>query len=327
MASRTVTVAAAAAAAPAITGTSLTAGLAAEKEFTSTKGTFNYLDPKSYTGKAWTKVDQGGKSFTLESHEQDVRSVRGHESEFGVDVSGFGLFHEPQPVKDFDDDATVRGEYYKTVEEIIKKQTGAKKVVIFDHTIRKRDPGSPRQPVSQVHVDQTQKSAEARVYRHLPADEADDLIKHRFQIINLWRPIDHPASDFPLALIDYRTTSPGDFEPTDLLYPQRKDNDDNDDRGKESLPQRVDNKDRTGYEARGETFGVKFNPTHQFYYVKDMTPDEVLFIKCYDSRGHGIEGGDSSIARMTPHTAFADPQTPEDALPRQSIEVRTLVFY
>ena len=72
----------------------------------------------------------------------------------------------------------------------------------------------------QVHVDQTAASAAARVERHLPADEAPELLKRRFQIINLWRPISDPAWDWPLALCDYRSIDTENYlVPTTLVYP------------------------------------------------------------------------------------------------------------
>ncbi|KAK3070241.1 hypothetical protein LTR53_010782, partial [Teratosphaeriaceae sp. CCFEE 6253] len=82
-----------------------------------------------------------------------------------------------------------------------------------------------------------------------------------------------------------------------------------------------------GYEPRGETLGVAANEQHKFYYMKDMTPDEVMLLKCFDSRGEGMPGGREGLAVRTPHTAFVDPNTPSDAPGRQSIEVRCLVFY
>jgi hypothetical protein len=51
-----------------------------------------------------------------------------------------------------------------------------------------------------------------------------------------------------------------------------------------------------------------------------MTVDEALLLKCFDSR---IDGR----ARFAPHSAFADPTTPPNAPPRESIELRTLVFH
>ena len=203
-----------------------------------------------------------------------------------------------------------------------------KKVVVFDHTIRRHDKTSPRQPVQQVHVDQTPGAAEARVRRHLPPAEVEGLLEGRFQLINVWRPIQNPASDFPLAVIDWRTTSPEDFVKVDLLYPsQNGEHSDVDDRGKEVLPDPDSTQTTAGYQIRGETYSVQPNTNHKFYYVKDMTPEEAMFIKCFDSRGQGLPDGVDGIARCTPHTAFVDPQTPGDAPGRQSIEVRCLVFY
>ena len=124
--------------------------------------------------------------------------------------------------------------------------------------IRRRRPGetdsSPekRQPVPQVHVDQTTASAIARVHRHLPAEDVPALLERRFQIINMWRPIGSPAYDWPLALCDYRSVdSRTDLVPSDLVYEDRK----------------------------GETINVRFNPNHQWKYLRGMTPDEFVLIK------------------------------------------------
>lgn len=182
--------------------------------------------------------------------------------------------------------------------------------------------------MQQVHVDQTPEATAVRVRRHLPADEAEELLKGRYQIINVWRPIENPASDFPLAVIDWRSTSPEDFVPVDLMYPKRPDSVmDDDDRGKEKLPDESGWFSTEGYEVRGETLGVAASDKHKFHYVKDMTPDEVMLLKCFDSRGDGMPNGTKGLAVRTPHTAFVDPDTPSDAPGRQSIEVRCLVFY
>jgi len=124
--------------------------------------------------------------------------------------------------------------------------------------IRRRRPGDventpqKRQPVQGAHVDQTPKSAEARVRRHLPEADVPELLKHRFQVINLWRPINHIALDHPLALADFRSVDPAnDVLPVALVYPH----------------------------MRGETYGVKYNPNLKFKYFKGMTPDEFVLIK------------------------------------------------
>lgn len=73
-------------------------------------------------------------------------------------------------------------------------------------------------------------------------------------------------------------------------------------------------------DRRGETYAVKPNPAHRWYYKYAQRPDEVMLIKCYDSRA------DEGLARRVPHSAFINPAE-EGGEPRQSIEVRALVFY
>jgi hypothetical protein len=180
--------------------------------------------------------------------------------------------------------------------------TGAKRVVVFDHTLRRRVPGlvgnddrsvpAPRQPSSRVHVDQTPASGVSRLRQILP-DEASDLIRHRFAIVNLWRPIKGPLFDAPLAVCDARSVAAGDLVASDLLFPGRA----------------------------GENFSVTYNPDHQWFYAPAMQPDEVLLLKCFDSRDDG------GVARFAPHTAFEDPTAPRDAPPRESIELRTYLFF
>ncbi|EXJ81838.1 hypothetical protein A1O1_07903 [Capronia coronata CBS 617.96] len=298
-----------------------------------TTGNFKYIDPSSYVEsdvpfvKPWSKVDGPGTSFKLTDRRRSVEDLRGQESKFSVDTSGFAVYEYPAQEKEFTEDRRVRDGYYAEIEALLREKIpGIKKVVIFDHTIRRRDKAAPRQPVQQVHVDQTPGAAEARVRRHLPQEEAEELLKGRYQIINVWRPIANPASDFPLAVIDWRTTAPEDFVKVDLLYPKRDTNDD-DDRGREVPPDPSSTHSTAGYEVRGETYAIAPNEKHKFFYQKDMTPDEVMFIKCFDSFSQVNPGGKPGLADCTPHTAFVDPQTPADAPGRQSIEVRCLVFY
>jgi len=231
-----------------------------------------------------------------------VENVRGHEDEYTLDKTGFEFHKSPTSLKadDFSDDATIERTYYDETIATIKRLTGASRVVIFDHTVRRNDPNHAsdkqftRKAVDQVHVDQTPSAAARRVERHLPAEEVPKLLKGRYQIINLWRPIRHEAYDRPLAVCDYRSLDvKNDLVPSTLRYPN--------------------------YD--GETFNVRYNPDHRWKYWKGMTPDELILIKCADSITDG------SVAVCTPHTSFEDPTKPANAKFRESIEVRTLVFY
>jgi hypothetical protein len=148
-----------------------------------TTANFKHIDPTSYEGKPWTKVDGPGTSFKLVDHQRQVHNLRGRENEFNTNNAGFAVYNHPAKEKLFTEDKAVREGYYAEVEQLLReKLPGIKKVVIFDHTIRRRVKDAPRQPVQQVHVDQTPRAAEVRVRRHVPQDEAEELLKGRYQI-------------------------------------------------------------------------------------------------------------------------------------------------
>jgi hypothetical protein len=231
-------------------------------------------------------------------HTVEIRDVRPVAATLSLEDEGFQLLTAPTSVSDFDDEQTIRTRYYAETISLLEELTGASRVVVFDHTIRRRIPGAmdratgiPRQPVPRVHNDYTVKSGPQRV-RDLLGDEADALLQKRFSVINVWRPIRGPIQDSPLAVSDARSVAQHDLVATDLVYP-----------------------DRTG-----EIYYVKFNPEHKWFYAPAMRNDEVMLIKCYDSVADGR-------ARFVPHSAFVDPTTPQGAPPRESIELRTLVFY
>lgn len=96
-------------------------------------------------------------SFKLKDYQRKVESLRGQEDKFSTENSGFAVYKHPAEEKAFVDDAAIRSGYYGEVESMLRERLSGKvkKVVIFDHTIRRRVKDAPRQPVQQVHVDQT----------------------------------------------------------------------------------------------------------------------------------------------------------------------------
>ncbi|KAI0923127.1 hypothetical protein AcV7_005721 [Taiwanofungus camphoratus] len=229
-------------------------------------------------------------------HPVVIHDARGKEASVSLDTTGFLFVKHVSAEKEFVDEEAIQSAYYKEVEDILKKEAGAKRVFIFDHTIRRkpidqRDPKSLlRGPVERVHIDQTFDAAVKRVHHHL-GDEAEELLKGRVRIINVWRPIKNPVAHKPLAVSDWRYLDAGhDLVPVRHIYPDRE----------------------------GSTFSVRYNPNHQWYYLSSQTPDEVTLIKCYDS--------EVDRARLTAHTAFLDATSPPEAPHRESIEVRCLVF-
>lgn len=261
----------------------------------------NYLAPTDGKPRTYAFDPPPGepKSTALpEPHQVPVFDGRSISDSFSLDREGFALVRHPTAVRDFYNDEEIRKVYYPAAESFIRATLRADRVVIFDHTVRRRVDGAadirgagPRQPATRIHVDQTDASGANRVREHLPA-EADELLKGRVQVVNLWRPIRGPLRDSPLALCDAASVAADDLDASDLIYPNR----------------------------RGETYSVKFNSDHRWFYFPEMTADQALLLKCYDLATDGR-------ARFAPHTAFVDPTTPKDAPPRESIELRTLVFH
>ena len=69
-----------------------------------------------------------------------VHDVRGKEDTVSLETTGFKFVQHVSEEKLFVDEGAIRTKYYKEVEEILKKHTGAKRILIFDHTIRQVHP-------------------------------------------------------------------------------------------------------------------------------------------------------------------------------------------
>lgn len=229
-------------------------------------------------------------------HAVEITDGRPLRDTFSLDENGFVFVEHKTAVRNFFDPAELTGVYYPEVEALIRNLAGAARVVVFDHTLRSGDEAERearliREPVLSAHNDYTDWSGPNRVRELLP-EEADALLERRFAIIQVWRAINQPIRSNPLAIADAKSVAP-----EDLLIAERR------------YPHRV-----------GQTYRLKYSARHRWYYFPQMRRDEALVFKVYDSQTDGR-------ARFTPHTSFDDPATPPGAPPRQSIEVRALVFF
>jgi hypothetical protein len=235
------------------------------------------------------------RNTSEETHEIKILDARAVNDRLSLEREGFVLLRHPTAAKDLYDNAEITQIYYPECAGLIKEFTGAARVHVFDHIVRnaaRMTKGSTiKGYAGRVHNDYTAWSAPQRV-RDLMGDEAEELLKHHYAEINLWRPIRGPLLRSPLALCDATTLSEENLVGSELRYP-----------------------DRTG-----ETYVVTYNPGQRWYYFPKMTADEVVLIRCFDSAQHGA-------ARFSAHGAFDDPTTPPDAPPRESIEARALVFF
>lgn len=231
------------------------------------------------------------RNFSDALEEVPITDIRGSETDYTLDVQGFQAISSVPSSNDIDwnSDASVKEQYYPNVEALLLQHVqGASRIHIFDHTIRRTGPDAPRAPVTRVHIDQTPTSALGRVSLHLPPEDAKALLKGRVRIINVWRPLNGAVESFPLAFADSSSVPDSALVATELRYPNRT----------------------------GETAGVKRTEGQKWLYWSGIDDNERLFLQCFDT-----EKG----ARV-PHCAFIDPRSTEDSKPRESIEVRALVF-
>jgi len=238
------------------------------------------------------EVRRGGH---WEAHRVVLHNGRPLADRFALDREGFRFLRHDTKVADFYDAAEIGRVYYPEIETLVKHESGASRVVVFDHVLRTEDArlrkthGS-QEVVRRVHNDYTEWSAPERV-RDLMGEEAEALLRGRFAIIQVWRPIRHSVETWPLAVCDAR--SPADGALVDI---------------------------RLDGGGIAQTYAIDYHPGQRWYWFPRMCRYEVLLFKVYDSLRDGR-------ARWTMHTAFDDPTAPPHARPRESIEIRSLVLF
>src|SRR5687768_4656160 len=190
------------------------------------------------------------KTGTHELKPMQIQNGRMLADQLSLDENGFVFVEHKTKMRDFFDDEQLQFIYYPEVEQLIKTTSGAKRVVIFDHTLRSGNEGEReekliREPVLSAHNDYTEWSGPQRV-RDLMGDEADKLLEGRFAIIQVWRAINQPIQSNPLAVADARSVA---FE--DLMIAERR------------YPGRI-----------GQTYRLRHNPEHRWFYFPQMRRDE-----------------------------------------------------
>ncbi len=223
-----------------------------------------------------------------------VRDARDIADTISVDVNGFELLHYASPITDFEDADSVTEVYRPAIAEFVRNVTGASAVFVTNHLIRTEDKSDFNKAYARfVHCDYSLKTARSASLNLLKNRKLDVNLYEsaEFAWFNTWQPFDHPVQENPLAVLDASTIRDGDI--VDYIY---------------------------GGTGKTSTSSMPlFREDHQFYYYKNMQLDEVLLIKQLDTR--------IGRSAVSPHTSFIDPESPSDALPRRSIEVRMMAVF
>lgn len=269
----------------------------------SVKANFNYTRDTGATPEVYFYEPPAGTPIRDPGDDPHVMQVRdgwSRAKEFSLDREGFELRDFTSGFESWEDDAAIKAGFYTDVINFVKATVGARRVVVFDHTIRAQKnenqqtneaTTTQRAPVMLVHCDYTSNSAPTRVRQLLP-DEAEELLKGRVAFFNFWKPLRRPVEERPLAMCDVQSSKDADFITMALRYRERN----------------------------GEIFVMRHSPEHNWWYFPKMTPEHVVLLKTYDSATDGR-------ARFVGHSAFVDPTSPPNAPFRESIEIRTVAFF
>ncbi|NDH57552.1 MAG: hypothetical protein EBX60_04710, partial [Betaproteobacteria bacterium] len=170
-------------------------------------------------------------------HEVAIHNAWSLRDQLSVDRQGFELHEFDSTFQDFDHDHQIREHFYPQVVDFVKRHSGAIRVEVFDHTIRRRQPPEQmvfsrpstefkqqttvqRPAVLLVHSDYTVQSGPQRVRDIVPQD-AERLLKGRVAFFNVWKPLYQTVQELPLAMIDAQTHQDDDLIRMELKYRER----------------------------------------------------------------------------------------------------------
>lgn len=215
---------------------------------------------------------------------------------FKLERNAFQYASLDSKLKNVLDTQEIHSVYYREIADLVRGVTGAEHVSVFGEAVRSGKPGvyeGSRTPVFNAHVDYDRNTAQHIAQKMAPEDRADRYLKGRWMIINIWRPLKTVYRN-PLAIADGSTMSLDDLQLCLLT---------------------------ASVSGVTPAYGLNIcsNPKHRWYYLSEMQPNELLLFKMVDSDPEAVQWG--------AHTSFEIPNTPAEAPPRESIEVRCVAYF
>jgi hypothetical protein len=244
--------------------------------------------------------DWSRTNLVLEKH--DVRIWNGRGVDLSLDREGFILADHPSSLTQDADLAAEAPAYLASVADFLKQMSGAELVLaqgtglLKRHAERAKVPGAIG-PSRWAHMDYTEYAANKWV--EWIEGWQDVKLRHwpRFAIYQTWRAVSPPPQDNTLVLCDASSIRPEQCIVFDACL-------------------------RQPYDAPGNQFESQlchYDDGQRWYYFPDLTADELIIFKAYDS--------DHSRWAQALHNSADIPGLPADAAPRVSIEARFFAFF
>jgi len=267
------------------------------------RATFDYLrdpptDDPSLPLEYYTE-DRSKTTIRTVAVEMPITDGRPNVGDFTLDRQGFALVPHHSGVSDFLDREQTDGKYTDEMAALICDVTGAHFALAVGVNVRfvQRRADYARtnddQPARFPHADFTDESSSSLI--ELVGAGAGDY--SRAAIYNVWRVFSAPPQDFPLAVCDARTVSAADEKDALAVL------------------------DLPGEDDPFSSVTTVYHPNqaNRWTYFSDMTVDEALIFKAFDTV--------PERPQRVPHSSFANPLTGPDTPSRCSIEARVLAFY
>jgi len=266
----------------------------AKLKFIVPQDTKPFFESSEYTGTV-PKIH-----FKTEYRSVEILDIRDNKDKFTFEKNGFELLKHKSSVKDFYNHSEVKTVYSAELKHFLIERFNANNVFIFDYTRRSdgkkgaKNPDGLRGPADRVHADYTDISGPQRAKDVIGEKLYEDILKTGGRIIqlNIWRPINGPIKSSPLAFADAASIPKNDLIETDQIFTNRT----------------------------GEIYHISYSDKHKWHWVPNMTDNEVLLLKGWDSI-------DDGVVKYTPHGAFELPNQSEKHPPRESIEARVFLVF
>ena len=259
------------------------------------QATFYYRNPLR-AGEAKPVFGLSPATEDRPDHKPYIKAVKNARlEEHKLSEAGFMLLQHKTAVQDFYDETHVAESYYPEMKAVAQQASGADHVFIQSHITRNEAEAALGKRLGAhrlVHNDFTPNFQDTIA----PLLETVEKPPARVAVYNLWRRFDADGLDAPFAVCDARTVSETELIPTDLY-------------------------NYGGSEGFAvEIYQSAHTSKHQWYFYPEMTVDEVLMFKTYDSAEQPF--------LPTLHSAFDDPAYPSGTTSaRQSIEARAICLF
>jgi hypothetical protein len=260
--------------------------------------TINYARPKPerlhIDVRDFSRTNMEFVPHTVPVH--DLGAVSGSLS---LESEGFVLAEHASAVAESRDLDRLQHDYHAEMMAFVRHLTGARDVLpqrtglLLRFGERSKEQGV--KPARFAHLDYTTAWAHRFVELVTSWERFMPAPYRRFAIYQTWRATSRPPQDNTLALCEGRSVRNVDTMEFDVTI------------GPEDV--------------LGNTFVsrvCRYDEAHRWHYFSDLTRDEVIVFKAFDSADP-----DMNVA----HTAFDDPTAPADAEPRSSIEARFVAFF